>query len=547
VANLLLARGTARQREIAMRLAIGAGRGRIARQLLTESLVLAAIGGVAGAMSGAVGIAVIKRLATIDAPGVFRLSFGGDLLPRLTELHVDPGVLGVALTIAVITSVLFGFVPALRLSRLDHLHVLGARTVTSGGHGRIRSVLVVGQLVMATVLLVGAGLLTHSFVKLSTVHTGYDPTNVLAFQLVLPQKYPTARKVEVIETLLSQLRRVPGVEAAGFSYAGALVGIVNTAGYFVPPGRTADEMRPDVSTPPQIRSVSGGYLGSIGVRLLAGRALDGRDDATAPPVVLINQRVALQYFGDTSSPVGAVMAWYGHPSASPIQVEIAGVVDDVRQGRLDQEAAPQILVDYRQMLAIQQRWGTSTAAQEALALGFMSFAVRAARDPAALAPAIASTIASVDPSAGIDAIAPMDRLVSSSIARPRFYAVLLGVFAAIAGLLAAVGVYGVLAYAVVQRTQEIGVRMALGAERRSVLALILSKGLKLASIGIVLGLCSAAGATRYLQSMLYGVTPLDPLTFVTIATAFAVVAALASYLPARRATRVDPMVALRCE
>lgn len=544
VANLLLARGTARQREVAMRLAIGAGRGRIVRQMLTESLVLAAIGGALGAIVGAAGIAVIKALATVNAPGIFQLSFGGHILPRLSELHIDAGVLTLALTLSVLTSLIFGCIPALRLSHVDHLHVLGARTATGSGDGRLRSVLVVGQLVLATMLLVGAGLLVHSFVKLATVHTGYNPTNVLAFQLVLPQEYSTTRKVEAIEALLTRLRRVPGAQDAGFSYAGALVGVVNVVGYFVPPGRSLDEMQQEPNRP-QVRAVSSGYLGSIGVRLLAGRTLDERDDANAPPVVLVSQSVARQYFAD-ASPVGAVLAWHGR-DVSPIQVEIVGVVDDVRQGRLDQDATPQIFVDYRQMLALQQQWGASTMAQEALALGFMSFAVRAMGDPAALAPAVASTIKSLDPNAGIDAIAPMDRLVASSIARPRFYAVVLSIFAGIAGLLAAVGVYGVLAYAVVQRTQEIGVRMALGAQRAQVLRMVLRRGLVLTTIGIVVGVAGAAGLTRYLSGMLYGLTPLDPTTYVAVAVGFALVSLLASYLPARRATKVDPMVALRCE
>jgi predicted permease len=544
IANLLLARGTARQREVAMRLAVGAGRGRIVRQMLTESLVLAAIGGALGAIVGAAGIAVIKALATVNAPGIFQLSFGGHILPRLIELHVDPGVLTLALTFSAITSLIFGYIPALRLSRVDHLHVLGARTATGSGDDRLRSVLVVGQLMMATVLLVGAGLLTHSFVKLSTVHTGYDPANVLAFQLVLPQEYSTTRKVETIDALLARLRQLPGVRAAGFSYAGALVGVVNVVGYVVPPGRSLEEMQQEPNRP-QVRSVSGDYLGAIGVRLLGGRALDERDDANAPIVVLVNQSVARQYFGD-ASPVGAIMTWHGR-DVSPIQVEIVGVVDDVRQGRLDQEPAPEIFVDYRQMLALQQRWGASTMAQEALALGFMSFAVRGIGDPAGLAPTVASTIASLDPNAGIDAIAPMDRLVASSIARPRFYAILLGIFAAIAAVLGAIGIYGVLAYAVVQRTQEIGVRMALGAQRSEVLRLVLRRGALLTTIGIVLGIAGAAGLARYLSGMLYGLTPLDPATYAAVAVGFALVALFASYLPARRATKVDPMVALRCE
>jgi putative ABC transport system permease protein len=401
--------------------------------------------------------------------------------------------------------------------------------------------------VMATVLLVGAGLLAHSFLKLSRVDTGYDPAHVLAFQLVLPQDYPTARKTAVIEDILTGLRATPGVQAAGFSYSGAFVGITNTVGYFVPPGRTAGEMHRDPDKP-RLRSVSHDYLSAMGVRLREGRSFSARDDASAPWVAVINRRAARKYFGESSA-VGATLIWHGpdQGSAGPVPLEVIGVMDDVRNARLDREPIGEVLLDYRQLIGIQTRWKLPTSFQEMHALGFMSFAARATGDPAAIGQAVRAVVHDADPIAGIDAMTPLEQLKSTSIAQPRFYAVMLGIFAALAGVLAAVGIYGVLAYAVLQRTPEIGVRMALGAQPRAVLALVLRRGLLLTGIGLTLGLAGAAALSRVLKTLLFGLTPLDPLTYVVVAAVFTAIATLAAYLPARRATRVDPVVALRCE
>jgi putative ABC transport system permease protein len=260
---------------------------------------------------------------------------------------------------------------------------------------------------------------------------------------------------------------------------------------------------------------------------------------------VITRTVARQLFGDARS-VGQFLEW--HVGKGPVsQLQIVGVVDDVRNTSPDRAANPEIFIEYRHLLAIQQRWGDSAQRQEQLAIGFLSFAVRTSGAPAASAPAITRIVRAVDSNVGIDAMIPMDRLVASSVARPRFYTVLVGVFAGIAGLLAAVGIYGVLAYAVTQRTREIGIRMSLGAQRRNVLVLVLRQGAILTAVGIALGLAGAAAGTRLLQTMLFELAPLDPLTFGAVSLLFAVVATLASYLPARRATKVDPMVALRSE
>jgi len=543
IANLLLARGTTRRREIAVRIAIGASRARIVHQILVECLVLAVAGGLPGAVIGAAGVGLVKGLTTVDAPGIFRLGFGTTILPRGHEIGVDPKLFAIAFGIAAITSIIFGVLPALHMSQTSGLQAMGSRGTGPGrAESRIRSALVVGQLAMATILLVGAGLLLHSFFKLSVVERGYDPSNALAFQLVLPPNYSIVRKVDTIEEILTRLRAVPNVEAAGFTRAGILIGEALVVGTFVPPGRTLDEMRA-APTRPLLRAAGAGYLTAVGARLLDGRDFQAGDATASVVPIVLTRTVARQFFGADGA-VGQLLDWYvGNGPAYPAHV--VGVVEDVRNTSPDRAANPEIFVEYRQLLALQQRWGDSTQRQEQMAIGFLSFAVRTRGNPAAAAPAVARIVRAVDSSVGIDAMIPMERLVASSVARPRFYAVLLGVFAAVAAMLAAIGIYGVLAYAVVERTQEIGIRMALGAQRRNVLALVLRKGAILTLAGISLGLAGAVAATRLLQTMLFGVAPLDPATFAAVSSMFGAVATLASYVPARRATRVDPMIALR--
>jgi putative ABC transport system permease protein len=544
VANLLLARGTVRQGEIAVRFAIGASRGRVVRQLLTESLVLAIVGGAAGALLGVVGITLVKQLASVEAPGIFRLGLGSSILPRLNEVGVDPKMFGIAFGLAATTSLVFGVLPALHLSRADFSQAMGPR---GGGAdrrtSRIRTTLVIGQLVMATMLLVGAGLLARTFVKLITVDKGYDPFNVLAFQLVFPSDYPIARKTDTIESVLTRLRASPLVESAGFTRAGLLIGEQITLGEFVPEGRTADDMRayPDR---PRLRPISDGYLTAVGARVLEGRDLEPADTTGATPAIVISRTVARRFFG-AGRAAGQAVNWHMPKGLTPLH--IVGVVEDLRNTSPDREPYPEIFINYRQLLALQQQWGESTLRQNEYAIGLLSFAIRVRGQVASAGPAVGEIVRSVDPNIGIDAILPLERLVASSVARPRFYAVLLGVFAGVAGCLTAIGVYGVLAYAVVQRTREIGIRMALGAQRSQVLALVLRKGAALTTIGITLGLIAASVGTRVLQGLLFGITALDPTTFIVVSLIFGLVALLACYLPARRASRVDPMVALRVE
>ena len=544
VANLLLARGTARQREIAIRAAIGASRGRIVRQVLTECLVLAAIGAVLGALLASGGVLLVKRLASVEAPGIFYLMFGPTILPRANEVGVDPKVFSIAFGIALTACVAFGLIPALRLSRPRFTQEIGSRT---GGAGlrdtRIQSVLVVAQLGMATVLMIAAGLLINSFVKLTTVKKGYDASNVLAVQLVFPGNYPTARKTQSIEALLQRLRSHPHVQSAGFSRAGVFIGEEITYGTFVPRGRTVEEMRVDPEKP-RLRSVTEGFLPAMGIPFIAGRDLTTADAESASPGVIINRRAAALLFRGRN-PIGEVVDWQFDKFR--IEVRVVGLVEDLRNESLDQEPFPEIFVHYRPLLDVTQRLNHPIPQQDQTALGLLSFAVRTNTDPESMRPVLAQIVRAVDANAGVDAVIPLERLVASSVARQRFYAALLGLFAGIAGILAVIGVYGVLAYTVVLRTQEIGIRMALGARQTQVLGLVIRKGLWLASIGIVLGLVGAAAGSKVLQTMLFGITPLDRPTFMAVSLAFGAVTLFASYLPARRATIVNPLVALRTD
>ena len=340
---------------------------------------------------------------------------------------------------------------------------------------------------------------------------------------------------------------MPGVEAAGFSRAGILIGEELVVGTFVPQGRTRDEMRAE-PVRPRVRSVSHGYLTAMGVRVIAGRELAPTTPPARPPAIVVNRAAARRLFG-AANPVGQMVDWYPSSKAKDVvPAQVVGVVEDIRNTTPDREPFPEVFADYRQLLAVSESGAIPPARRTRLAIGFLSFAVRTNGDPAAAIPAFgrASCAPSI-PMPASNRFCRCEQLVAGSVARQRFYAVMLSVFAAVAGFLAAIGIYGVLAYAVVQRTREIGIRMALGAQRAQVLRLILRRGAMLTAIGIALGLAGAAAGTRVLQDLLFGVTPLDPQTFIAVSLLFGLVATVASYLPARRATTVDPMVALRSE
>jgi predicted permease len=540
VANLLLARGAGRRREIAVRLAIGASRLQVFRQVAIECAVLAAIGGGLGALLGAGGVVLVRELATVDAPGIFRLMFGANIFPRAHEVAVDWRLFAIAFAIAGTTTLMFGLLPALQLARADHLRAMGSRGAGwSRGESRLRTALTLAQVAMATVLLIGAALLIHSFVRLSTFNKGYDPANVLAANLLFPDDYSTARKAETIDALLTRFRLNPAVEAAGFARHGLLIGEELYLGRFIPPGKALADVE-QIGT--RTRSVSDGFLTAMGVPILQGRDLSPQDSANAPGAIVINRAAARRDFGD-SNPIGQSMEWVFGKAQT--RMTIVGVAEDVRQEGATDAVMPEIFVDYRQFLAFNA--AELPARHNEFAIGFLSFALRTAGDPAALIPAVRENVRAIDPHIGIDVIAPMERLEAGSRSRERFYAVMLAIFATVSALLAAIGVYGVLAYSVAQRTKEIGVRLALGARAGQVLALVMRQGLTLTAAGLAIGFVTAAAGRKSIEAMLFGITPLDPPTFAAVAVGLAIVAAAASYIPARSATRVDPAVTLRDE
>ena len=549
VAGLLLARGLSRQREIAVRVALGAGRGRVIRQLLTESGMLAVAGGASGILIAAVFINALRVVASPNAQGPFLISFGGSMVPRLHEVSIDPRMLGIAAATTVLTAIIIGVIPSLALLWNDRARgtaLLGGGSAQRGAvpsRSRLQDTLVAGQVALATILLVGAGLVIGSFGKLVLLDPGWNASGLLTFYLTMPQEYDTDRRAVVVTRLLEDLQTIPGVEGTGFTYAGPLLGLVDQYGVFVPPGKTVEEMRGNPDNP-QLRSVSHEFLETIGAKLIAGRWFAPSDDAGAPPVLIVNRSAAQRLFGG-QDPVGQLVHFDGRMDLPPQR--IIGVVEDMRQARLDREPVPQMFLDYRQLLKLIRDRNEPVAQQERLVFGFHSFVVRTASNPSAFMATVRQRIHSVDSNLGIDAMMPMEQLVIASLTRQRFYATLIGVFAATAAALSAIGIYGVLAFSVARRTSEIGVRMALGAEARTIRLLILRRGLGLLAAGLVLGLGGAALLARFLDTMLYGVKPLDPTTYISTAIVFSVIVTLAGWLPARRATRVDPLVALRCE
>ena len=373
MATLLLARGTARQRELAVRAAIGAGRGRLVRQVLAECLLLASAGGALGALVGAAGVTVVKHLATIEVPGIFRLLLGTTILPRAHEVSVNLKVLGIAFGIAAITCLIFGLLPALHLSRTNHAHAMAFRWAgTRRGEAQLRTLLVVGQITMATVLLVGAGLLIKSFVTLTTVDKGYNASHVIALQLLFPADYPLARKTDTIEAVLGRLRAHPQVQSAGFSRAGVLIGEEIHYGTFVPRGRSLEDMRSERETP-RLRSITEGFLPAMGIRFVGGRDLTDADFRSGTPAIVINRRAAAVLFQGADA-AGEIVGW--HFDKFRVEVRVVGVVEELRNESLDQDPFPEVFVDYRQLLSIVQRLQQPVPQQDQTALGILSFAVR---------------------------------------------------------------------------------------------------------------------------------------------------------------------------
>ncbi len=514
VANLLLARATARRREIGVRVALGAGRGRLARELLAESVALAALGGAAGAL-----LAVFATDAL--------LALGADMIPRADRVGVDVRALGFAAALSLATGVAFGLLPALRASRTPPMAVLrsGRGESAAGESRRLRGALVVAELALTVVLVCGAGLLLRSFAELRQVDPGFDAERMVGFELALPEARYEApeRVVGFYDELTDRLEALPGVRSAATALTPPLAG-----GGWTTTLRIEGRPRPESELPSvAFNVVSAGYFATIGTPVLRGREFDAGDDADAPRVVLIN-RSAAERFWPGEDPVGRRINAGPNPEAP--YATIVGVVADVREGPLESAAGPTLYFPQ---------------AREA----FRSVAVvaRTEADAAAVLPSVREAVAALDPELPVQGLGTVEQHLSSAVAEPRFNAAILASLAWLALVLACVGIYAVVAYAVGRRTREIGVRIAVGADRRDVMRLVLGDGMRLAGMGLAIGLAGALAVTRLLSGLLYDVSAADPLTFAAVAALVTLTALAATWLPARRATRVDPIRVLRQE
>ncbi len=514
VANLLLARAATREKEMAIRTALGAGRLRLARQLLTESVLLSGLGGAVGVLFAVWGT---KLIATLD-PANF---------PRINEVTVDATMLGFAVLISLLTGLLFGLAPILQLPKQGLQAALkeGGRGSVGTSRGRLRQALVVSEIALTLVLLIGAGLLINSFVKLMQVKRGFDPTNVLTVNVTLPTaKYnDNARSIAFVRQMLERVAAIPGVVAASTTSTLPMSG--GPATNFVIEGQAP--VNADREPIADIRSVEANYFRTLLIPLRAGRTFTDRDAETAPRVMVINEEMARRYWPN-ESPIGrhVTMKNWG----DPLTGEVVGIVGDVKADGLDADTRPMIYWPYAQFPN-----------------NFNNLVLRTAGDPLSVVAAVKTQVWSVDAAQPLASIRTMEDLIANSVAPRRFNLLLLGGFAVMALLLAAVGIYGVMAYTVTQRTHEIGIRMALGARAADVVKMIVGQGMWLAVVGIGLGLGAAFFLTRLMEKLLFGVSATDPVTFMLVTIVLAMVALLACYFPAHKTTKVDPVVALRHE
>ncbi|MCU1267449.1 MAG: transporter permease [Acidobacteria bacterium] len=521
IAGLLLAQHAARSKEIAIRAALGAGRSRLVRQFFLEGVLLSLLGTTAGIAVARLGIEAMTKLIPPD-------------IPRLEQVRLDWRVLGFTLVVSVVTCLVFGLVPAWHAAKPDLQSTLEQGRRTSGpGAGRqhFRQVLVVFQVSMAVMLVISAGLLIKSFWRLRQVDPGFKPDRVLSLSLTLPQsKYAEASQINSFyHQLLERISGLPGVESAAIAYDHPLQ--ANWGDAFAIEGRPAPKAGEWPSG--NFEPISWDYFRTVGVQIISGREFTAQDDQDHPGVVIVNEAFARRFFpheqalGQRIQPGPPGRIWKGRRLTS---FEIVGIAHNVKSAGLNAESEPTYYVP---------------AAQAPLP--DMTILVRTHNDPTALVPALRQAVASIDPNQPITDINTLEKIVSDSIAQPRLNMLLMGLFGALAMLLAAVGIYGLLSYAVTQRTQEMGIRMALGAQVSDVLKLVLKQGLLLIVAGEVLGLVGAFALTRLISSLLFGVTPTDAPTFIVVSGVLAGVALLACYFPARRATKVDPLVSLRYE
>jgi len=522
IANLLLSRAASRHREIAVRVALGAGRWRIVRQLLSESLLLSLIGAALSVLFAMWSFTFLERLIP-------------DALTLSTKLKIDLPVLGYTLLVAVVTAIFFGLAPALQASRVDLNSALkqsGGRSGIGGGK-RLRSVMVVAEVALSLVLLVGAGLLIQTFMKLREQYSGLRPGNALTMRTELaPNKYPDlARRGAFYDQIFERVTALPGVVAAGFSTSVPLEWKGGTNGFY-PEGLTLEEAKASgLSYDANHRQVTADYLKAIGISLVKGRYFDGNDNAQSMPVAIVNQTMARQYWNDDA--IGKRMK-LGDPASDLPWINIVGIVGDVRQMGVDEPVKAEMYFPFGQIP--DQPWYAPR-----------DLVVRTSGEPMSLVGAIRGAIREVDPDQPITNIRTMDEILGEQTAPRQLGMTLLTVFAALALLLAALGIYGVLAYFVVQNTPEIGVRLALGAARGDIIGLVVRKGMLLALTGVGIGLGATLVLTRLMQSLLFGVNAADPLTFAIVAALLSLVAFAACYVPALRASRLDPMTALRCD
>ncbi|HEV2914607.1 MAG TPA: ABC transporter permease [Pyrinomonadaceae bacterium] len=521
VANLLLARAETRQKEIAIRIAIGAGRLRIIQQLLMESIVLSVLGGAMGLLLAIWGVGALVAIAPAS-------------IPRTNGIGIDGMALVFTLSVSLLAGIIFGLAPALQSSKpdLDSSLKEGGRHTTGVAGRRTRRILVKAEIALALVLLVGAGLMLKSFWRLLNTDSGFDPKNVLTARITLPEsKYPQQQQVDAFyEQLLERIRALPGVQSAATVTYLPLSGFNSNASFEIegrPRASEGSEQNADY------RMISEDYFRTMGIALVRGRSFEGSDQEDAPGVVIINETMAHRFWPD-EDPLGKRIN-LGVPG-SP-WLTIVGIVRDVKQRGLDDRPKPMMHFLHSQ-----------NAYSKGLGIWRQSsLVIRTASEPLALSSAVKSAVQTMDKDLPVARIQTMQQVLDRSVSQPRFTMLLLVMFAVVALLLAAVGVYGVMAYSVTQRTHEIGIRMALGARRSDVIRLIVGQGIKLALVGVGLGMIGAFALTRVISSLLYNVSPTDPAVFAGVSVLLTMVSLLACFVPALRATRVDPVIALRDE